>query len=313
MDLLLATFQGVAVLLALGVAGFWIISRRVIPDQALASLSTLSVDVAVPCLVFANILDHFEPAEHARWWLLPAWWGGFTLLALLLTLVLARFGRRETRREFAAGLFFQNAIFVPLVIITEAFGRNSALLPELFIFTLLFPALFFGGAHLFFGHAGQPIRWARVFNPVTVATLLGVGAALVGAREWFPRFAFTTISMVGDTSAPLLMLVLGGSLYLDAKAGGRLHWGETAKFVLFKNIVFPLATLGLILLIRPPQSVALLLVLQAAAPPLTALPIIAEREGGDRNFVCQYMIGSFAFSLVSIPVAMGLLSRWYGG
>jgi len=69
----------------------------------------------------------------------------------------------------------------------------------------------------------------------------------------------------------------------------------------------------LILLIRPPQSVALLLVLQAAAPPLTALPIIAEREGGDRNFVCQYMIGSFAFSLVSIPVAMGLLSRWYGG
>jgi predicted permease len=311
MDLFLATFQGVAVLLALGVVGFWVISRRVIPEQALASLSTLAIDVAVPCLVFANIVEHFEPAKHARWWLLPVWWAGFSAGALLLALALGRLGRAETRREFTAGLFYQNAIFVPVVILTETFGRNSDLLPELFILTLLFPALFFGTAHLFFGRGGGAVRWARILNPVTVATLLALGAALLGARSWMPRFLLTTISLVGDISAPLLMLVLGGSLYLDAKASGRIHWGETLKFVLLKNAVFPAVALGAIALARPPQTVALLLMLQAAAPPLTALPMIAEREGGDRNFVCQYMIASFAFSLATIPLAMGLLALWY--
>lgn len=311
MDLFLATFQGVAVLLALGVVGFWVISRRVIPEQALASLSTLAIDVAVPCLVFANIVGHFDPARHARWWLLPVWWAGFTLFALVLAILLGRLGRKETRREFTAGLFYQNAVFVPLVIITEAFGRNSDLLPDLFILTLLFPALLFGTAHLFFGAGRQPIRWARIMNPVTVATLVAIGAALLGAKTWMPRVVMATFTTVGDISAPLLMLVLGGSLYLDAKAGGKVHWVETAKFVALKNFLFPLAALGVVLLLRPPQPIALQLMLQAAAPPITALPILVERENGDRNFVCQYMIASFAVSLVSIPLAMGSLGKWY--
>lgn len=310
MDLFFATFQGVAVLLALGVVGFWVISRRVIPDQALASLSTLAIDVAVPCLVFANIVKHFDPAQHAHWWLLPVWWAGFTVLALVAALVLGRLGRKETRREFTAGLFYQNAVFVPLVIIAEAFGRDSVLLPEMFILTLLFPALFFGTAHLFFGAGRQPIRWARIMNPVTVATLLAIGAALLGAKTWMPRVVLSTLSTVGDISAPLLMLVLGGSLYLDAKSSGKVYWGETMKFVALKNLVFPVLALGLIVLLRPPQSVATQLMLQAAAPPLTALPIIVEREGGDRNFVCQYMIASFAVALVSIPLAMGAMAKW---
>lgn len=54
------------------------------------------------------------------------------------------------------------------------------------------------------------------------------------------------------------------------------------------------------------ESGALLALIQAAVPPVTAVPILAERAGGKRNLVDRLIFTSFAFSLVSLPLIMGL-------
>jgi hypothetical protein len=51
--------------------------------------------------------------------------------------------------------------------------------------------------------------------------------------------------------------------------------------------------------------------LQASVPPLTAIPILTERFGGNREIVNQFMFVSFAVSLVSIPLMMGLFSLYF--
>jgi len=90
---------------------------------------------------------------------------------------------------------------------------------------------------------------------------------------------------------------------------------EVGKFVLAKNVLFPLATLGALVVFQPPYHVALLMIMEAAVPPVTAVvtavPILTERAGGNRHLVNQFMLVSFALSLLSIPLVMGLFGMFF--
>jgi hypothetical protein len=304
--ILVTTFESVALLLGIGALGLWIIGRRILPQEALGVLSTLALDIALPSLVFVNILVNFKPSEFQGWWLLPLWWAGLTIFLGILTTLFSRLSRPGSRREFAASLFYQNALFFPLAILTGMFGGDSPYVVDLFFFILLFPSMLFSTAHLFFGASREGFDWGRIFNKILVATVGATLLRLTGADTLIPAFVVSALSMVGDMALPLLLLILGGNMYVDFKAKGRFHPLEAGKFVLVKNLLFPLCVLAALMLIRPPYHVALLATLQAAVPPVTAVPILTDRAGGNRDIVNQFMFTSFAVSLVSIPLVMWL-------
>ncbi|HQI80153.1 MAG TPA: AEC family transporter [Deltaproteobacteria bacterium] len=309
MDVFLTTFTAVAMLLTIGIMGYWMLSRRVIAGSVLGPLSVLAIDIALPCLTFTGILSNFHPEENTSWWTLPLWWLGSTVLFLFLSSVFSLVAKPEYRREFRVSLLFQNGIFFPLAIIAGMYGTNSTLLVELFLFTLFYPAFFFNAAPLFFSK-GIKMDPAKVFNPVLVATVLAVVLRLAGLETLVPRFLSDGLKVVGAMAVPLLMLVLGGNIYIDMRESGRPAYLENLKFILLKNLVFPLATLGVLLLVRPPYPVAFIIMMHAAVPPVTAIPIIVEREGGNRGIVNQFMVASFLFSLASLP-AMLMVFSWF--
>src|SRR5574342_141406 len=101
------TFQSVAALLAIGLLGFWIIKRNIIPENILRFLAVLAIDIALPCIVFANLITQFSPSSFVSWWQYPLWWLVFSAIAFLLTLVTMFISAKASRREFAFTLFFQ--------------------------------------------------------------------------------------------------------------------------------------------------------------------------------------------------------------
>ena len=311
MDLIIVTFESVAVLLGIGILGFSIIIRRILPADALGFLTTLAIDIALPCLILANILSSFRPEKMPGWWTLPLWWAFFAILAGLLTFCFSLLSSIDTRREFAATLFYQNAIFFPLAVLTGMFGSQSPYIISLFLFTLFHPSLFFSTNHLFFSRRGAPVEWKKVFNSILITTIIATMLALVGLQDFIPQFVITTLSMVGAMTIPILMIILGGNIFVDFKNKGQLFPVEIVKFVAAKNLLFPLITLGLLMLIRPPSHIALILLLQSSVPPITAMPIVVERAGGNRNIVNQFMFSSFVASLLSIPAMVYLFQRFY--
>ena len=56
-----STLEAVATLLVIGVLGFWLVARRVVARDALGTLYPLALNVAMPALVFANIVRNFDP------------------------------------------------------------------------------------------------------------------------------------------------------------------------------------------------------------------------------------------------------------
>jgi len=303
--------QSVLVLLGIGVIGFWITRRNVVPEKVLGFLSTLAIDIALPSTIFASIMVNFAPAQYPDWWQLPLWWLLFTAIALGLTLVTRFVSRQETRAEFALSLFYQNGIFFPLIILSGIFGTGTPFIAQLFIFIMFHPSLLFATYQLFFKKAPGQLRWQRIINPVLVATAITIIIRLAGIKAYLPDFFITIFQILGNMALPLVMIILGGSLYLDFQQKGKFYFSEITKFVIVKNIVFPLVFIGVLVLLKPGYNVALLFLLQAAVPPVTGAPILTERAGGHRSIATQFVFASFIASMLTIPAAFYLFSHFF--
>ena len=134
MDIFAVVLQSVLVLLGIGVIGFWITRRGIIPENVLNFLSRLAIDIALPCMVFSSIMANFSPDKFPDWWQLPLWWLLFAGISLVISLMTMFLSQKETRSEFAMNLFYQNGLFFPLIIISGVFGTDAVYLPQLYIF-----------------------------------------------------------------------------------------------------------------------------------------------------------------------------------
>jgi len=281
-----------------------------VAENALGALSNLALDLALPCLVFMNIVSSFSPQETPDWWVLPLWWVVFTGLAALLMGVFMFVSKKATRREFAMSLFLHNGLFFPLAILTGMFGASSPYLVSLFLFMIFYPAFLFNIYPYFFGKGEKKINWRRIFNTVFVSTIIALIIRFADIQEYIPDIVLSILTMLGAMTVPLLMLVIGGSLSLDFQRKGKVYSTEIVKFVLIKNLLFPLIFLGVLLVIKPSPQIALLLMLQSAVPPVTALPMFTKRVGGNETLVNQFLVASFIASLVSIPLVISIFT-WF--
>ena len=313
-NIFLIVLESVLILLGIGFIGFWITQRHIVPENMLGLLSTLAIDVALPSTVFANIMVNFNPEQYPGWWQLPLWWLAFTAIALALTLATFYISSKETRAEFGLSLFYQNGIFLPLIILSGIFGADTPYVPQLFIFIMLHPTLFFSTYQLFFrkrGIPGNELRWQRIINPVLVVTIIGIIVQLVGVSEHLPEFFISIFDTLGAMALPLVMIILGGSLYISYHQKGKLYLVEIVKFIVVKNIIFPLAFIGILVLIKPSYNIALLFLLQAAVPPITGVPIMTERSGGNKEITTQFVFASFVASILTIPAMFYLFSQFF--
>lgn len=317
MSLLLLTFEAVFVLLGIGVLGFWVIGRRRVPGATLSFLTSLAIDIALPFLVLASLIRDFSAKDFPDWWQMPLWWLGFTVVSLVLSLSTSYMVRREIRSEFVISLFYQNGLFFPLIIINGLFGLGNPYLVSLFVFMALHPSLVFSTYTLFFTRTipTQTLSWRRIINPVLVTTLIGMVISLAAINRYIPGFILSILTMVGAMATPLFMLILGGNVYNDfmfkEEGKRKFYVWDLLKFIVVKNLLFPLVFFGLLIMLRPENITAFIILLQAAVPPITAIPIFAERCGGNRAIASQFIVGSFVFSVISIPAMIYLFSMFF--
>jgi len=301
--------------MGIGVLGFTILARKIVPSDVLRVLTPLVIEVALPCMIFHNIITRFDPRNMPGWWQLPLWWTGMIAFFLVLSIIGMQYVNREHKGEVGISLFYPNATFFPIAIIPIIYGADTTLLVELFIFTLLMPIIVFNGYTFFFRKKNVDhtfnIRDSKILNPILVATILAVVFKLTHIDTVIPDFIITITEIVGAIALPLLMLAIGGNVYIDFSRRGKFDIKSSVKFIITKNILFPIATLGLLLLIKPPTSVATLIIIQAAVPPLSAVPVLTERAKGNVALSNQFLVSSFIFSIITIPLSMWLFGIFY--
>lgn len=314
LDLFITTFESVAVLLGIGLLGFYIIKKGIIPGKILSILSPLALEIALPSLIFVRIVTTFSPEEYPDWWQLPIWWILFTSIVGAMTFLFSFVSKKEIRQEFAITLFFQNAIFFPLAILSGLFSADSSYVVYLFFFTVFYPPLFFSTYPFFFKTKQKiKINLRKIIHPVLITTIIAIAISIIGFNNYIPDFFIRILILLGGMTIPLIMIILGGNIYNDFQKKGSINLFEIAKFVTIKNFIFPIIFLFILINLKDfiSYNIALILMIQSAMPPITSVPIVTERVGGNRSIVNQFIVSSFITSLISIPLMLYLFGNFF--
>lgn len=306
MSFFITTLESLAISAAVGGVGYLASARGMLNRNALKVLSAISLEIALPCQIFAAILRGFNPQAQPHWWLLPLWWVGLTSLQVLVAWITGRWFPPDLRREARLGFIYQNAIFIPLVMLSDMFGATSGIVVSLFLFTLFFSVFFFNTAPLLFQQAGRNFHWNRMLTPSLIATGTALLLHMGNLHSWVPGFCLRGIEMVGAIAVPGLLMYLGGSIYQDRADARQVLPGPVVGFVVIRNLLLPGVVLLIVLGLHLSRELGLLLVLQASMPPITALTALVEREGGNRAFTNQIMLSSFITALITVPLFLAL-------
>jgi hypothetical protein len=277
-------------LFAITAFGF-LVGKRMRPD--LAHANKLNMDVFVPALIFGALagkefrITEFLPLTAATFLVVvgsgAAGWA------------LAHFSR-VAPKTIVPPMMFNNSGNLGLPLAVLAFG-DAALAPAVVMFMVTNLLHFSFGAWLLDHRIRVWMLW-RV--PSVMATLAGLGVALIGIEVWPPLM--TAIRMLGDISIPLMLFALGVRL-TDSRISAI---GLGCLVAVARPITGMLLAVAVMQLIElPPRERALLLVF-GALPPAVLNYIFAERYGQEPEKVASMvLIGNLA-ALLFLPVALAL-------
>jgi len=244
MSFVLKTVEAIGIFLGLGFIGFFLLAKKGIAKEALATLSFLSLDLAIPAMVFHDVMVLFSPTKYPKWWIYPLVWLLSFIFLYFLSLLFSFLFSKSYRKEAFVSLLYPNAIFIPLILLPSLFPERPEITVDLFLFTMLYPFFLFQVFPFFYGSKkGFSLRRKRMFPTIVVVLLVSIFIHYLGLRPFVPRFLINIARRVGVISVPLLLFVIGGDIYLDRSQNSHIPVKDKILFVFIKNLAFPVITL----------------------------------------------------------------------
>jgi predicted permease len=286
------------------VAGL-LVRRGVLTDRMVTALSTTTVVLFLPCLIFDKIVGNFAPGRFPLWWALPL--SAVAMAAVGLVAAAALFARElPAKRNLLPLAGIQNAGYLILPV-------GMALYPERFDEFALYVSLFILGLNPVLWSVGKllttagghaPGGWRGLVNPPLVACVTALTVGLTGTGHFIPRPLIEAVELVGQGAVPAATVVLGAML------GGmhirlRPHVWDAVRVLSVKYLVVPAVTVAALALSGIGETAPLLasfLVLESAAAPAAGLILQVRTYGGDETTIGSLMLASYVACLVSLPL-----------
>ena len=147
-------------------------------------------------------------------------------------------------------------------------------------------------------------RLRSVFSPPVIANLTTLVLIALGLNKFIPEVLFKPLSMVGNCTLPLAMMVVGGNIALVQLKN--IDRKTTLVLLLGKLIILPLCGLAIVLNLRVPYLLGFLIVMQLAMPSATSLSVIIRRFNKEDALISQGIFFSHLVGLVTIPLFLSL-------
>ena len=214
----------------------------------------------------------------------------------------------ESRGVHRFGMSFSNVGFMGFPVAKAYLGAES--LFDVSMYNIPFQVLAFSVGVWFIAPkqegASKRSYSKLLLNPAILSAVLGFGLFILKIK--LPAFAFSFLTIVGDMTTPLAMMIIGGILSqnsLKEAVANLYNWITCA----YRLIVFPLALYGVLSLFGfASLSVPVLI---GAMPVAANTSMLAEVYGGDSKTASSLVFLSTILSAVTIPLLAWLLRLSY--
>jgi len=296
----------------------WAVARvGLLPLEAIPGLNTFVLFFALPCMLYrfaatTPIVRLLDPTVSTVYLLCA-------LLMVALTVVTTRRGAVGWNDASFGALVaaFPNSGFMGVPLLVALLGQRAAgpaivaLAIDMIVTSSLCIALSrLDGAneHGASRAVGNALK-GMLKNPLPWSIFLGCLTTATGLQLWEP--ARNTVGMLADGASPVALFTIGAVLARSQGAAAHAGLGDVPLVTLYKLVLHPLLVLGTGKLAQalgvPLDGFALtVLVLVAALPSASSIPMLAERFGADAGRIARIVLFGTAASFVSFSAAVAL-------
>jgi len=296
---------GIAVLqiFMLSAIGFLLVRKGFLSGRGLDDLGRLVMDVSLPVLIFCQLLKDFSFCLYPNWWVFPLISIAITLLGLLAGFLFVRFIDQEQEKlQFLSLVAFQNSGYLPLALVAALFPAEN--LGEIFIYLFLFLmgfnlVIFSLGVHILNFHKEKRIKLSSLLSMPVLATLLSLVIIYFGMGKLFPGSLIKPLRMLGDTTLPLAMIVVGGNLaQINLKD---INKKAIMLLILVKMIILPLAGILFLKVFNISGLLGLLILIQLAMPSAVTISTILRASKKEDLLASQGIFITHVAALITVP------------
>ena len=300
--------QAVGQIFILGASGFFLVRKNFLTRQGMDFLSRLVIEITLPAMIFSQLIRGFDFGLKPAWWIFPLMSFAITGLSLIVGGAFAGFIKKGgEKKQFLSLVTFQNSGWIPLALVAALFGPEQASLMFIYIFLFLlgFNILMWSlGVRFLSNRQGKVFGLNGLFSPPVLATVFTMILVGLGLNRFFPALILKPVQMLGDSTLPLAMLVVGGNLALIQVK--RIEIKPAALLVLAKLLILP--ALGLLFISRfsPPPLLGFLIMMQLAMPSATSSSLIIARYNQEDLLISQGILITHLVSLITLPLFLSL-------
>lgn len=298
-------------ILLLSGIGFFLVKRSFLSTQGLDDLSRLVMDITLPLLIFCQILTGFSFSAYPDWWVFPLISIVITLTGLLIGFLFSGFAEKgKERRQFISLIAFQNSGYLPLALLAALLTAEKA--AEVFIYIFLFLMgfnlmMFSLGVFILNYHEGKKFNIKSLLSAPVVATIFSLLIIYFGLNKFVPSEVLRPLRILGDTTLPLAMLVVGGSL---AKVSLKnLNKRAITIVVLAKMVLLPLLGIVLLDIFNVSGLMGILIVVQLSMPSAVTISSILRAYKKEDVISSQGIFITHIFAVITIPLFL-ILYLW---
>jgi len=293
----------VAQIFILAALGFFLIKRKFLSEAGLDALSQLVMDVTLPVLIFCQLMQEFSFNLYPDWWIFPLISVAITIAGLLIGVLFSFFVKGEQNKlQFISLVGFQNSGYLPLALVATLLSGEalSAMFIYIFLFLMGFNlAIFSVGVFILDFHDKKKFAWLSLFSVPVVTTIFSLVVVFFGLNKFIPSLVLKPLRMLGDSTLPLAMLVVGGNLAeICFKC---INKKLMALLILVKMIILPALGMGLVYILGVPKLIGLLIVIQLAMPSAVTLSVILRNYKKEDLLVSQGILLTHIASVFILP------------
>ena len=290
----------VMTLFLLIITGFIAAQKNVLDDRGLRGLNTLVLNFAQPALILHKMQMPTTPQliiELA--WVFVLTCATIAIAGVIAFRIFAK-EKKDRRATLTVLSMVSNCGFMGYPVITATLGEDALFYAVMFVtaFNLMswpLGAYFFGGRK-----AMQPQR--LLTNPTIIAVIGGMALFLTG---WtLPSFVNSALDMMGATTTPLAMFVIGARLI----SLRREHLTDVKLLLVcaLRLVIFP-AMILLLRLTPLPEMVVSSVYLCTAMPCAALTAMQAERWDFEKELASRGVALSTALSMLTVPLMLMLV------
>jgi len=295
-----AIFQLFLICLAAGI----LVRIKVVSTHQVQALSSVTVNVFLPCLVMAKTLIQFHPGSFSNWWILPP--AGILITGIGLFFSSFLFKMRRKKRPLMTLASMQNAIYIVLpigqVLFVDEFDQFALYCFLLILGTI--PLMWSLGKVMISGEKESRIQFKDFITPPFLAMLAAIFLIFTNLSSFVPGSVIAAMDLLGQATVPVAVFILGATI-------GSLSFKNfpSIKDIIIVTVVkyglVPVTVSAILYYGNFYVSMPLLcsmLVIQAAAPPATNLILIVKHYGGDTESISSMMVIQYLICLVAMPL-----------